>query len=429
MAKMPSVIFLKYSIISPLLPEYLAIKVWDKNGYETNSNGKPWLAVLSLMPSWKRFVKSTVTASKLTHDDSATNINGVCKIVTATKSVRKLNKTETRMLDKTPFPTAPVARPVARRESTQMMELIENSVKDRPATLILDDVKWKYLVRSVLRGKNLMITGPAGSGKTLSVTTVARAMNRPFFYVNLGATQDPRSTLIGNTHFSQKSGTYFASSAFVNAIQTPNTVILLDELSRAHPEAWNILMTVLDDTQRYLRVDESPDTPVITVAEGVTFLATANIGIEYTSTRVIDRALADRFSILEMDVLTKSQQFDLIKLTYPALPDIDADVLSAVYAAIQIDATSGAGKVSNAISTRTILSCAGLMEDGFSFANAAEVSIYPYFSNDGGTDSERTYVRQVVQRFMPADALDNDNIFDELDTAATALPPNITGYP
>ena len=140
----------------------------------------------------------------------------------------------------------------------EILALVQSAPQIRPKTLILSDVKWKYLVRSVLRGKNLMITGPAGCGKTLAVTTVAHAMDRPYFYFNLGATQDPRPTLIGNTHFDKNSGTYFADSTFIKALQTENAVILLDELSRAHPEAWNILMTVLDESQRYVRVDESP---------------------------------------------------------------------------------------------------------------------------------------------------------------------------
>jgi MoxR-like ATPase len=77
---------------------------------------------------------------------------------------------------------------------------------------------------------------------------------------------------------------------------------LLDELSRAHPEAWNILMTVLDEGQRYLSLDEDVDSPTIMVASNVSFIATANIGTEYTSTRVLDRALMDRFEIIEVDI-------------------------------------------------------------------------------------------------------------------------------
>ena len=129
--------------------------------------------------------------------------------------------------------------------------LLETAPQYKPESLIISDSKWKFIVRAVLRGENIMLRGDAGTGKTLAVTTVAKVMDRPFFYFNLGATQDPRSTLIGNTHFNKETGTYFAQSTFVKAVQTEGAVILLDELSRAHPEAWNILMTVLDESQRY----------------------------------------------------------------------------------------------------------------------------------------------------------------------------------
>ncbi len=159
---------------------------------------------------------------------------------------------------------------------------LDTCVNLRPSSLIMDDLKWKYMVRSAIRGKNILLLGPTGCGKTLAAQTVAKAIGREdnFFYFNLGATQDARSALIGNTHFDKKTGTLFKESSFIKAIRTPNAIILLDEISRSHHDGVNILMTVLDDLQRYLRLDEKDDCEVVKVAEGVTFIASADKGYE-----------------------------------------------------------------------------------------------------------------------------------------------------
>lgn len=288
---------------------------------------------------------------------------------------------------------------VETKEMDPVLELIKNSASIKPMDLEMTDVKWKYLVRSAVRGKNIMMVGPAGCGKTQAAKALPSATNRPFFYFNLGATQDPRATLIGNTHF--KDGqTVFDSSAFVKAIQTENSVILLDELSRAHPEAWNILMTVLDEGQRYLRLDEDVNAPLIKVASGVSFIATANIGTEYTSTRVIDRALMDRFEIIEVDILSKDQEEILLTKRYgnvvsEKLIQAVADIASVT----RKEWRSESGKLTTMISTRMTVRICELLADGFTLVEASEVAILPFFDASGGADSERTYVRQVIQKY------------------------------
>ena len=262
-------------------------------------------------------------------------------------------------------------------EQLELMEFIKTSKDLKPKELFLSETKWKFLVRSAMRGKNIMMTGPAGCGKTMAAKSLVNSLDRPDFYFNLGATQDPRSTLIGNTHFDKKKGTYFSEALFVKAIQTPNAVILLDELSRAHPDAWNILMTVLDSGQRYLRLDESNGQETIPVAEGVTFVATANIGNEYTSTRVMDKALMDRFITIEMDVLNDEEEHGLLQYMFP---HVDSEMLKSVAEishSTRIESNSEAGRISNGVSTRTSVEMAGLLFDGFGLDEAAEVCIYP----------------------------------------------------
>ena len=303
----------------------------------------------------------------------------------------------------------------------EILNFIHSSYSLKPQGLVMKELKWKYLVRSAVRGKNILMTGPAGCGKTMAAKSLVNSLDRPDFYFNLGATQDPRATLIGNVHFDKKKGTYFSESLFVKAIQTPNAVILLDELSRAHPDAWNILMTVLDSGQRYLRLDESNGQETIDVADGVTFVATANIGNEYTSTRVMDKALMDRFIIVEMDVLSDEEEFGLLQYMFPHVDNGLLQAVSEISHMTRQESKSDAGKLTTGISTRTSVEVAGLLFDGFKLDEAAEVTIYPQYSDDGGTDSERTFIKQLVQKYVNDGSSDDLFNNDEIESNNTGV--------
>ena len=294
---------------------------------------------------------------------------------------------------------APVPAPEVPAEHAELMHLIHTSYDLKPTGLKMNELKWKYLMRSGMRGKNIMMTGPAGCGKTMAAKALVNALDRPDFYFNLGATQDPRATLIGNTHFSKEAGTYFSEALFVKAIQTPNAVILLDELSRAHPDAWNILMTVLDSGQRYLRLDEASGQATINVADGVTFIATANIGNEYTSTRVMDKALMDRFTIIEMDLLNAFDEAELLKYMFPLVAEKDIKSIAGITEMTRKECNNEESRLSAPVSTRTAVEMTSLLYDGFTLQEAAGITVYPQYSADGGVDSERTFVKQIVQKF------------------------------
>ena len=314
-----------------------------------------------------------------------------------------------RQIDPKDVHATPAAEVVeaAKSEANGVMAFLSTCVEKRPTSLFCEDLTWKFICRSVMRGRNILLTGPTGTGKSQTAIAVAKAMDRELFYLNLGATQDPRGTLIGNTHFSKDAGTYFNESAFVKAIQKPNTVILLDEISRAHPEAWNILMTVLDPGQRYLRLDEAVNCPTIKVADGVSFIGTANIGTEYTAVRVMDRALLDRFLIAEIPFLTPVEECALITQLYPTIDQTIIKNLADIANQTRTEIKSDSAKIQTPISTRSVLEMAGLITDGFSLNECAEVSIYPLYSQDGGMQSERTFVKQLVQKYINDGTADN----------------------
>ena len=362
----------------PLTVEYFKTRPDVQQRIEKSINSKEYLAV------YKRGTRSGF--EYIPRDEGALIIRGI--------EIKDMNKT------------------------TQEENIISWDSIPKPNDFYIDDLKWKYLLRNIIKGKNIMMTGPSGCGKTDVTFKAAKTLDREVIYFNLGATQDPRSTLIGNTHYSKDTGTYFSESLFVSAIQKPNTVILLDELSRAHPEAWNILMTVLDPIQRYLRLDEKSNSPTIKVAEGVSFIATANIGSEYIATRIIDRALLDRFAILEMDVLSYEQEYQLLSSkctvnqeTLLKLCDIIKDIRKEV--------KSDTPRISTTVSTRATLEIAELLEDAFTLEQAIEILVYPLFSDEGGNDSERTYVKQVVQKYLTTNT--NRRVHENAESKAKKL--------
>jgi nitric oxide reductase NorQ protein len=290
-----------------------------------------------------------------------------------------------------------------------IIKFVHSAPEFKPVDLIMPDLKWKYLIRNIMRGQNIMMVGDSGMGKTVAAMHAAKALQRPQYIIGMGSTQDPRATLIGNTQFNKEDGTFFAESRFVQAIQQENAVIVLDELSRASGEAWNILMPVLDPNQRCLQLDEKPGSPIVKVHPTVSFIATANIGFQYTSTRVMDRAMLDRFTTIEMDLLDKEQELHLLTIKVPEVSKKELKVITDITSDIRSELKSEVPRISTQISTRSAIELGYLLRDGFTLPEAAEIGIYPFYSEDGGAQSERVYIKQLVQKYIK-----NDNVSDTL---------------
>ena len=67
---------------------------------------------------------------------------------------------------------------------------------------------------------------------------------------------------------------------------------------------------------------------------------------------------------------------------------------------IRKEVKSDTPRISTTISTRATLEIVELLTDAFTLEQAIEILIYPLFSDEGGNDSERTYVKQVVQKYL-----------------------------
>jgi len=125
----------------------------------------------------------------------------------------------------------------------------------------------------------------------------------------------------------------------------------------------------------------------------------------------MDKALMDRFTIVEMDVLSETEEYDLLTYMFPHVDDDLLGNVAKIASLTRKEANSDTARIGSGISTRTTVELAGLLFDGFSLQESAEVSIYPQYDNSGGVDSERTFVKQIVQKFC--DDGSTDNLFNE----------------
>ncbi len=139
---------------------------------------------------------------------------------------------------------------------------------------------------------NVKVLGPAGVGKTSLGWEFASAHKRPCFEVHWGMYQEP-GEVWGKDRLSMERGTYYEQARYVDALETENCVIILDEPNRCHPEVLNTNFALWD----WRRAAWVPDLRrMVKVAPGVVFFACLNEGSEYIGVNPMDKAIRERFT-------------------------------------------------------------------------------------------------------------------------------------
>lgn len=257
----------------------------------------------------------------------------------------------------------------------------------------VEDDTWKLIVRNILRGENQLFIGPTGAGKTEIVKLVAEAMGKKLRVVDMGTVQDPQSALLGVHRLNKEGFSVFEYAPFAQYIQEEDTIILLDELSRAPLSANNLLFPCLD-RRRYLPVDIAGDGEErhIPVHESVVFIATANLGAEYTGTHSIDRALLDRFFPVELAYPSETAEINVLANR----TGIDKkNAKNIVKVAKNIRKQNEAQDLSSTVSVRHTLQVASLVVDGFELGTSLMQVFLPLFENSSGAD-ERAKVKSII---------------------------------
>jgi hypothetical protein len=106
-----------------------------------------------------------------------------------------------------------------------------------------------------------------------------------------------------------------------------------------------------------------------------------------------------------------------LKFKFPEADEYSLNALAEIADTTRQLIKTDASKISTIVSTRVNVEAAGLIYDGFTLFEAANIAILPYFSNDGGLDSERVFMTQLLQKYIKSD--EETQLFNEVKDDAT----------
>lgn len=256
----------------------------------------------------------------------------------------------------------------------------------------VDSDVWYLLMRNIQNQVNTMLIGATGGGKTELVLLACKKLGISCSVYDMGSMYDPVAGLLG-VHRLQKGGvSVFDYAKFTRDISKPG-VVLLDELSRAPVTTNNILFPCLDSRRKLpVEIAGGEDLREIEVHPECCFIATANVGVEYTGTMSMDRALVGRFFPIELSYMPPEQENKvLVKRCGISI----SDATNIVKVASSLRNMYNKQEISSSISTRETLMVGDLVADGWDLVRAMELVLLPLFEGTR-SDGERGIVCRVI---------------------------------
>ena len=268
---------------------------------------------------------------------------------------------------------------------------------------------YAILKRNIRKNVNTLLLGPTGVGKTELVSNVAESLGVPLTIFDMGTMTDPIMSLVGNHVIKMTDGvttSTFVKSRFSEAIQKPG-IILLDEISRAVVTSNNLLFPCLDFRRELPMEYCFENTEPIKVHPQCVFIATANLGGQYTGTHKLDRALLDRFMLVEIDPLSETE---VAKAIRTHCPELDSEVvLKMVNTYSKINQAHTAFTISFNLSIRHLKMIADMVADGFTLYDA----FYIICKGIGGVDGAKAL--ETIFNTSKKDSDDSDDSVEEDD--------------
>ena len=274
------------------------------------------------------------------------------------------------------------------KERIKINEIMNVKSFPIPEDLYIDEAVWKYVNSTLDNGDYPLLIGPKGGGKTSTFYAIAKQRGWNFFPMNCGTIFKPKQTLIGQTH-AKDGNTFLLESEFLKHFTSKEpTLIFLDEASRIPSAAANSFITILDELQAYIYIDELGERR--SKGENVVFCAAANFGYEYTDTRNLDGAFLDRFMKFVINYLPEKDEIELISKRVPKAPAKDVKQLVKYATTIR----ENIEELKTGISTRQLIKLSKYLAQGYSLNSILDNVLYTIFYN--GSSDERETIKNMI---------------------------------
>lgn len=246
---------------------------------------------------------------------------------------------------------------------------------------------WLKALTALLSGENLLLVGPKATGKNVLAENLAAVFDRPAWDVSFYLNTDAAS-LIGTDTF--KNGEVTLRHGPITQCAEYGGFGVLDEINMAKNESLAVLHATLD----FRRIIDVPGYERISLAPSTRFIATMNYG--YAGTREINEALASRFMVINMPIISKESLIKLLKAQYPQLKDAFAEQLAGLFQEIRAKCES-AEISTKALDLRGLIAAVSLAKNGLSISQALELGII----NKSFDDYERQLVSDLISARIP----------------------------
>lgn len=258
---------------------------------------------------------------------------------------------------------------------------------------------WEKALTALLAGENILLVGPKATGKNVLAENLSAVFDRPewniSFYLNTDA-----ASLIGTDTF--KNGEVSFRKGPIYQCAESGGFGILDEINMAKNESLAVLHATLD----FRRVIDVPGYERIELSPATRFIATMNYG--YAGTREINEALASRFMVINMPIISETDLVRLLKAQFPSLKDEYASQFAGLFQEIRRKCDSS--EISTkALDLRGLLAAIALTKNGLSVGQALEMGIV----NKSFDDFERQLVSDMISARISA-SMAREDIFSVL---------------